>query len=363
MATLAEVNAHFEEQANACDSMGSPFTARVCRALARTLDGATATGGRVTAWPGDPRADALSLRLCGALNGLVLAGTDAALASVYPPHEVDDAELTAALVSAIPRHDAALVAGLTHAPQTNEIARSGVLLPGLLAVARATGLPLSITEIGSSAGLNLLLDRFNYRYGEQSWGDESSPVRLEPELHGAVRGSPAWRAARSTAGWPSCAAMRRLLPDPSGCAGKAVGAGRWSSRTRACLPICRNWLSRRRAAIRWRRCCGRPRACATWRPGLRELGHRICHNVVGRSAARDGLQPAGQPQDPRRDQPSRPRRAVRLHQCAGESRRWRRASRRSRSTPRRRSWSAISRMAAASGARRVSPRRCGCTTS
>ena len=45
MATLAEVNAHFEEQANACDSMGSPFTARVCRALARTLDGATATGG------------------------------------------------------------------------------------------------------------------------------------------------------------------------------------------------------------------------------------------------------------------------------------------------------------------------------
>lgn len=186
MATLAEVNAHFEEQANACDSMGSPFTARVCRALARTLDGATATGGRVTAWPGDPRADALSLRLCGALNGLVLAGTDAALASVYPPHEVDDAELTAALVSAIPRHDAALVAGLTHAPQTNEIARSGVLLPGLLAVARATGLPLSITEIGSSAGLNLLLDRFNYRYGEQSWGDESSPVRLEPKLRGAV---------------------------------------------------------------------------------------------------------------------------------------------------------------------------------
>ena len=45
-------------------------------------------------------------------------------------------------------------------------------------------------------------------------------------------------------------------------------------------PISRTWWSRRRAAIRRRRCCGRPRARATTAAGLRELGHRIGHNVV-----------------------------------------------------------------------------------
>ena len=40
-------------------------------------------------------------------------------------------------------------------------------------------------EVGASAGLNLLWDRFHYRYGEQAgWGDPASPVRLACEPRG-----------------------------------------------------------------------------------------------------------------------------------------------------------------------------------
>lgn len=182
MIPAGPVAAHFEQQAQACDALGSPFTGRLCRLLPDILDDTTATGRRVLAWPGDPRADALALRLCGGLHRLVIEGRDPALAAAYPPNAIDDEALSAAVADALKRHDAVLSASLGSAPQTNEIARSAMLLPGFLAIARETGLPLALAEIGSSGGLNLLFDRFFYRYGDLSWGDPASPVRIEPEL-------------------------------------------------------------------------------------------------------------------------------------------------------------------------------------
>ena len=180
------VRAHFEAQAKACDRLGSAFTARLCRALAKVLDRATGTGRRVLDWPGDPRDDALALRLCGGLHALVLSGADKQLAGIYPPARLDDAALLATLADAIARNDATLFSTLANAPQTNEIARSGMLLPGFLTIARETGLPLALHEIGSSAALNLLFDRFHYRYGQAEWGAADSPVRLAPELRGKL---------------------------------------------------------------------------------------------------------------------------------------------------------------------------------
>ncbi len=177
---------HFEAQAKACDALGSPFTARLCRALIGILDTSTGTGGRVLGWPGDAAADALSLRLCGGLHGLVLGGDDPDLAAVYPPNDVGDAALARAIAGAIGTHDTKLLAVLDSPPQTNEIARSAMLLPGFLTIARETGLPLALREIGSSAGLNLNFDRFHYRYGEKQWGDPGSPVRLAPDVRGSA---------------------------------------------------------------------------------------------------------------------------------------------------------------------------------
>ena len=47
--------------------------------------------------------------------------------------------------------------------------------------------PLALIEVGASAGLNLLFDRYGYDYGAgRSAGDPSAPVRFTCALRGAV---------------------------------------------------------------------------------------------------------------------------------------------------------------------------------
>ncbi len=52
--------------------------------------------------------------------------------------------------------------------QTNEVQRAWALLPGFLTL--ADGRPLDLLELGPSAGLNLVWDRYGYRYATGSWG-------------------------------------------------------------------------------------------------------------------------------------------------------------------------------------------------
>jgi hypothetical protein len=52
--------------------------------------------------------------------------------------------------------------------QTNEVQRAWALLPAFLSV--ADGRPLDLLELGPSAGLNLLWDRYAYRYSSGTWG-------------------------------------------------------------------------------------------------------------------------------------------------------------------------------------------------
>lgn len=47
---------------------------------------------------------------------------------------------------------------------TNEVGRSAVLHPGFRAVAAEAGTPLNLIEIGPSAGLNMIWDRYGVRY-------------------------------------------------------------------------------------------------------------------------------------------------------------------------------------------------------
>ncbi|MCB9959311.1 MAG: DUF2332 domain-containing protein [Rhodospirillaceae bacterium] len=68
----------------------------------------------------------------------------------------------AALRQAVARHGAAIAAVMrARTTQTNEPGRCAVLLPAL---ARLPG-PLALLEVGASAGLCLLPDRYGYRYG------------------------------------------------------------------------------------------------------------------------------------------------------------------------------------------------------
>jgi hypothetical protein len=178
------VRDHFRAQADASVRLGSPFMAVLCRIIAEVLDHSTATGRRVLGWGGRPDEDVLSLRLCGGLHRLVLSRADPALVSAYPPNPTDAGRLRAAVEEAFHQSDDYLLGALEGAPQTNEIARSAMLLPGFLEIARHFRRPLDIAEIGSSAGLNLLFDRFHYRYDTGEAGDPASTVRLAPEVIG-----------------------------------------------------------------------------------------------------------------------------------------------------------------------------------
>jgi hypothetical protein len=172
-------------QATASDTLGSPFMGRLCRLLPVLLDRPGVTGNRIRNWPGDPRVDALALRVTGALHMLVLADADAELAAAYPPNAADDNRLAAAVAGALERHDARIAAFLNSPPQTNETGRAAMLLPGFLLIARETGLPLELCEIGGSGGLNLHFDRFHYDYAGTQWGPDDSAARLSPQVRGA----------------------------------------------------------------------------------------------------------------------------------------------------------------------------------
>ena len=74
----------------------------------------------------------------------------------------------------------------TRIVQTNEVRRCACLLPTFGLVARkAGGRPLAVVEIGASAGLNLLWDRYGYDYGVgRQYGDAQSSVQLACTLRG-----------------------------------------------------------------------------------------------------------------------------------------------------------------------------------
>lgn len=186
-ATEERVRAAFAEQAGWAEKLGSPFMTRLTSLLAERLDRSSATGRRVLDWPGDPRAgaDNVPLRLCGGLNALVRSGRMPGLAAFYPPNPLGDEDAFGAAIEAAMREaDEALLPWLDNAPQTNEVGRSAVLMAGLLVLADMFPLPMETFELGASAGLNTLLDRYCYDLGGVNAGDPDSPLRLVPEWTG-----------------------------------------------------------------------------------------------------------------------------------------------------------------------------------
>lgn len=182
------VRAHFRAQGKACVSMGSPFTAGLLETAAERLTADTAVGARVLQWQGAPRDDALALRFAAGLHWLALCGLDPDLADLYDT-SVNMGQAPASwkqIEQALQRHTPALMRFIQGPPQTNEVGRAGVLFGGFMAVAARTGLPLSLREIGSSAGLNLNWHRYGYvpKGLDLTWGDAQGPVVLRPDWTG-----------------------------------------------------------------------------------------------------------------------------------------------------------------------------------
>jgi len=66
----------------------------------------------------------------------------------------------------------------THGVQTNEVQRCTMLLPTFLAASTESELPLELIELGPSAGLNLLVDRYRYRYENGTCGPADALLEL-----------------------------------------------------------------------------------------------------------------------------------------------------------------------------------------
>jgi hypothetical protein len=171
-------------QADFCISSGAPIVARVCAGLARVIDRTTMTGRRFLDWPGDPKADAIPLRLAAPFHALARAGREPELARLYAGGITDPDAIDAVLRAVIAAHDAEISGWLDGPPQTNETGRSGALMAGLLVLARRCGPRFELLEIGSSAGLNLMIDRYHFDLGGVEVGPAESPVRLKPEWRG-----------------------------------------------------------------------------------------------------------------------------------------------------------------------------------
>lgn len=129
-----------------------------------------------------PSGAAIALKLMGAVHRLVLEGKLPDLAPFYPSAGGRD-DLRGAwepFRAALTGRRAEIVALLDRTVQTNEVGRSAALVGGFLEVARRTGLPLSILEIGASAGLNLRWDHYRYESEAEgtAWGPDGSPVVL-----------------------------------------------------------------------------------------------------------------------------------------------------------------------------------------
>lgn len=184
MATEAENRKSFAIQAGYCTAMDAPITARICTALGQGITRASETGRRVLDWPGEPVADALVLRLVGGLHALHRRGVPE-LRRIFIGEETDLGRIGATLDAVLSAYDLPMMPWLYGPPQTNEAARSNGLMTGLLHLAQRYGPRFEVLEIGSSAGLNLMLGRYRFGLGGVAVGPAESPLTLCPEWRGS----------------------------------------------------------------------------------------------------------------------------------------------------------------------------------
>ena len=159
--------------------------ARLMSGLAEGLQPGNPLTDHILELQGDQtsRAQALPLRLAGGLHALALSGQDAALAMAYADPQAD---VTAAALDAIARHPQTLLDWVAFPPQTNEVRRSAALIAAAHWLTARFGLPLVLSELGASAGLNLLWDHYALTIDDQIWGPARPTLTLTPDWRGPL---------------------------------------------------------------------------------------------------------------------------------------------------------------------------------
>ena len=171
-------------QASHAEENGAPCTARVIRALEQVAKTDTATGRRIANWQGLSLKDAMPLRIAGGLHSLVLTGADNRLARVYAGQITEQTLVDELVCELVETFDAQLLPWLDGPPQTNEAGRSASIMAGLMWLAGKLGPRFELNELGASAGVNTMMDRYRYDLGGVAAGPEGSPMLIRPVWRG-----------------------------------------------------------------------------------------------------------------------------------------------------------------------------------
>lgn len=188
MSEAARYEREFRFFGEMCAEQGSPLYASLSRQVADDPRVMRLVEGRIKKQPP-------SNMLFGAVQYLLLGGAKHRLAAFYPSLGGDRAPDDAypAFVDFCRTYESRILELVaTRRVQTNEVGRSGVLLPALhIAFEHFHREPLYLIEIGASAGLNLLCDQFAYEYVKPEAPDwrrtcgAVSRARTRTQLRGA----------------------------------------------------------------------------------------------------------------------------------------------------------------------------------
>lgn len=130
--------------------------------------------------------------LFAAVHYLLLKGEEGTIASFYPSLTGDpfpNGDAYPHFREFCLSHEPAVRSLLsTRLVQTNEVGRCAYMMPAFSLIANENpGLPLALVDIGTSAGLHLLWDRYSYVYSDGvRAGEPSSPVSIEAEIRGSI---------------------------------------------------------------------------------------------------------------------------------------------------------------------------------
>ena len=172
-------------QGRFCGASGSPMYDDLFELVATDVESGGVFAAILAGHEEDSARHAVPLRLLGGLHRLVLDGRAAALRRWYPSTGGSwDPAAWPQIKASATEHADALRAALAQPPQTNEVGRSAALIGGLLRVNHEFGFPIRLFEIGSSAGLNLRADHYQYRYAGGRWGPIDSPLTIEDAWRG-----------------------------------------------------------------------------------------------------------------------------------------------------------------------------------
>ncbi len=180
---MVSVTEGIEWQAEHAEQAGAPCTGRVVRAMLALLETDTAVGRRMANWQGLALEDAMPLRINGGLHNLVLTGEDRRLEPVYAGLITDQNTIDALVVDVVRTYDARLLPWLDGPPQTNEAGRSWAFMSALLWLSERLGPEFELCEIGASAGVNTMMERYHFNLGGVETGPQS-PMHIHPEWRG-----------------------------------------------------------------------------------------------------------------------------------------------------------------------------------